>query len=40
MKGNTPLKIEEPVSASRPGEWALPTVFDFNELMRHVGATD
>jgi hypothetical protein len=21
-------------------EWALPTVFDFQELMRHAGATD
>ena len=28
------------VSASRPEGWALPTVFDFNELMRHAGVTD
>ena len=26
------------VSASRPGQWALPTVFDFNVLMRHTAS--
>jgi hypothetical protein len=28
------------VSASRPGEWAPLTVFDFKELMRRAGVTD